>query len=291
MTVLFTLNRYIWVIIGLFSSNLCWSQSLFWEISGNGLDKPSFLYGTMHVQDNAVFQFKPTVLPALDSADFLLLELNLDSVNPIELMASLVMTDDVSLDKLLKKKDYALIEKFFKDSLQMSVYLFNRVQPFYTATIVSAKDLKKEQDDALDAFFFKRAKTNGIACIGLEHIREQIGAFSAIPYQYQADYLVQTVRNYYQSTPSNDTNDLLELYLKGDLEGLIQLTMDAFDDPAINDLFKTHFIQIRNQHMVQRMLPYLHKGSAFVGVGAAHLGGNEGIIQLLRNLGYTVNPL
>jgi uncharacterized protein YbaP (TraB family) len=275
----------------LYAATVGYSQSLFWEISGNGLQKPSYLYGTMHVQDNAVFQFKPTVLPALDSADFLLLELNLDSVNPIELMASLVMSNDQSLDKLLKKKEYTIVEKFFKDSLNMSIYLFNRVQPFYTATIVSSKDLKKEQDDALDAYFFKRAKSNHIPCFGLEKITEQIGAFSAIPYPYQANYLVQTIKNINQGQVSNETDDLMNLYLQGDIDGLVLLTLQAFDDPLIHDVFKKHFIVQRNENMVTRMLPYLEHGSAFIAVGAAHLGSEDGIIHKLKLLGYTVRPL
>jgi uncharacterized protein len=278
------------VCLFLFSS-LGIGQSLFWEISGNGLERSSYLYGTMHVQDNAVFQFKPRVLPILDSADFLLLELNLDSVNPLELMASLVMTNDQSLDKLLKKKDYALVEKFFKDSLNMSIYLFNRVQPFYTATMVSSKDLKKEQDDALDAYFFKRAKQNGTICIGLEKVTEQIGAFSSIPYLYQANYLVQTIKSLNKSVVSSEADNMMEMYKNGDLEGLIQLTLQAFDDPVITASFNKYFLVQRNENMVNRMIPYLTKGNAFVAVGAAHLGGAEGIIQLLIAMGFTVKPL
>jgi uncharacterized protein YbaP (TraB family) len=266
-------------------------KSLFWEISGKGLKEKSYLYGTMHIQDNRVFNFKEGVLTALDSADYFLMELNLDSVNPLELMGSLIMKDGATLETLLKKKDYQLVNKYFTDSLKMSLFTFNALQPFYTATLMSAKDFKKEQSEALDAYFNTRAKKNKIPVIGLEKVSEQLAAFSALPYDFQANYLLDAVKEAYKAVATNEEDILLSAYLNGDIEQLLTTTLTSIEDPKINELFVEQFITKRNQVMVDRLVPFLSKGSTFTAVGAAHLGGEKGIITLLRKLGYTVTAL
>lgn len=267
-------------------------KSLYWEISGNGLTKKSYLYGTMHVKDKRVFQFKEGVINSLDNADYLLLELNLDSINPIQLIASLLMTNETSIESLLKKKDYALIKKYFQDSLHLDITLFNRLQPFYTASIIGSNEFKQDETLALDAYFFDRAKAKSITCIGLEHLSEQIAAFSSIPYSKQTTYLLDIVNSKYANKPvENDLEKMINLYLNGDIEGLLEFTLTGFTDKEFKNLFEREFIKNRNKIMFERLIPYIHKGSAFIAVGAAHLGGNYGVIQLLKNKGYTVKAL
>ena len=82
-------------------------KSLFWEISGNELNHSSFLYGTMHVQDERVFDFKEGVLEALGSSSVYAMELNMDSVNQMSVMNLMWMQDDISIKDLLSKKQYA----------------------------------------------------------------------------------------------------------------------------------------------------------------------------------------
>jgi uncharacterized protein YbaP (TraB family) len=267
-------------------------QSLFWEISGNGLSKKSYLYGTMHVQDSRVFQFKDDVLNALDNADFCLFELNLDSVNSLEVITSLIMNNETTLESLVKKKEFALIKKYFTDSLQLDISLFNRIQPFYTASMIGSKEFKQEETMALDAYFFDRAKSKSISCLGLEKLSEQIATFSSIPYTFQITYLMDIINSKYNGKPiENELDKMLDLYVKGNIEGLLAFTLSNFTDEEFKNLFEREFIKNRNETMTKRLVPYIQLGSSFIAVGAAHLGGSYGIIQLLKDKGYTVKAM
>jgi len=284
------------IIVFIFGTSISFGQtteqSLFWEISGNGLSKKSYLYGTMHVQDSRVFQFQDGVLNALDNADFCLFELNLDSVNSIEVIASLIMINGTTLESLVKKKEYVLIKKYFTDSLQLDISLFNRIQPFYTASMIGSKEFKQEEIMALDAYFFDRAKSKSISCVGLEKLSEQIATFSSIPYTVQINYLMDIINSKYNGKPiENELDKMVDLYIKGDIEGLLAFTLNNFTDEEFKNLFEREFIKKRNETMTKRLVPYLQKGSSFIAVGAAHLGGSYGIIQLLKDKGYTVKAL
>lgn len=283
------------LLLVLFYSTFSFSQqtenSLFWEISGNGLTKKSYLYGTMHVRDSRVFQLSNATYHALDNADVFLMELNNDSIDPFSMMQSLAMKNGTTIKDLVNKKDYRMIENYFIDSLKSSLVPFNAMQPFFVAFMVDGGGFNAEENEALDLTLFSRAKSKNIPCFGLETIEEQINAFSSLPYDYQANYLVEIIKNKYKGIIESDQDKLLSYYLNGELEKLLTYTMVNFNDPKIKAIFEQNFITLRNQVMTTRMLPFLDQGSTFIAVGAAHLGGQNGIIALLQKLGYTVTAL
>ena len=168
-------------------------NSLFWEISGNGLKNNSYLYGTMHTQDERAFQFKEGVIDAFNQAEIYAMELNMDSVNQGALLSKLIMDSTYSLKTLLTADEYAVVSNFFKDSLGQALFMFEKMQPLFTAQMVTLRDLEAQQTDALDIYFFKEAKKQKKQTIGLEKTIEQIDAFSAIPYELQAKGLVDAV--------------------------------------------------------------------------------------------------
>jgi len=262
-------------------------KSLFWEISGNGLSEPSYLYGTMHSQDNRVFQFKEGVLDAFNSSKTYAMELNIDSVNQLELMSKLIMDSTYSLKTLLTEEEYKLVEKFFRDSLNQPLFMFEKMQPMFTTQMVSMRDLQTQQTDALDIYFFKEAKKQKKQTIGLEKTVEQIDAFGSIPYELQADGLVDAVKNYGKEEEMS-MDSLMEYYVKGDLDKLLEMTSESDQDPEMTKIFNEVFLVNRNHNMANRAEPFIKNGSTFIAVGAAHLPGEEGVIELLRKKGYTV---
>jgi len=262
-------------------------NSLFWEISGNGLTEPSYLYGTMHTQDSRVFHFKEGVIEAFNSSDTYAMELNLDSINQCELMTSLIMDSTYSLKTLLSKKEYQLVETFFIDSLGQALFLFNKMQPMFTAQMISTRDLQKQQEEALDFHFFKKAKEQTKKIVGLETMLEQVQAFSSISYEEQAKGLVKAVKEYGKEA-SVSMDEIMEYYIKGDLNKLLEITESTEEDEEISKVFIEEFLLKRNYNMADRAVPLITKGSTFIAVGAAHLPGEEGVIELLRKKGYTV---
>ena len=247
-------------------------NSLFWEISGNGLTESSYLYGTMHTQDERAFQFKEGVMDAFNHAEIYAMELNMDSVDQTALLSKLIMDSTYSLKTLLTADEYTLVSDFFRDSLGQALFMFERMQPLFTAQMVALRDLEAQQTDALDIYFFKEAKKQKKQTIGLEKTMEQIDAFSAVPYELQAKGLVDAVADYGKEGEL-DMDAMMDYYVEGNLDKLLEMTIQDEDDEEMAKIFNDIFLVKRNYNMADRAEPYIKKGSTFIAVGAAHLPG------------------
>jgi uncharacterized protein YbaP (TraB family) len=263
-------------------------NSLFWEVSGNGLTENSYLYGTMHTQDERAFQFKDGVMDAFNHAEIYAMEINMDSVDQAALLSKLIMDSTYSLKTLLTADEYTVVSDFFRDSLGQALFMFEKMQPLFTSQMVTLRDLEAQQTDALDIYFFKEAKKQKKQTIGLEKTMEQIDAFSAIPYELQAKGLVDAVRDYGKEGEL-DMDTMMKYYVEGNLDKLLEMTTEyAKEDEEMAKIFNDIFLVKRNYNMANRAEPFIKKGSTFIAVGAAHLPGEEGIIKLLRKKGYKV---
>ena len=262
-------------------------NSLFWEISGNGLKESSFLYGTMHTQDERAFQFKEGVMDAFNHAEIYAMEINMDSVDQVALLSKLIMDSTYSLKTLLTEDDYTIVSDFFRDSLGQALFMFEKMQPLFTTQMVSLRDLEAQQADALDIYFFKEAKKQKKQTIGLEKTIEQIDAFSSISYELQAEGLVDAVKNY-GNEDELDMDAMMKYYVEGNLDKLLEMTTDPRENAEMAKIFNDVFLVKRNYNMAERAEPFIKKGSTFIAVGAAHLPGEYGVIELLRKKGYKV---
>jgi len=266
-------------------------NSLFWEISGNGLKKKSYLYGTFHSKDQRIFEFKKGVEKAFKKADTYAMELNMDSINQMEVMQLMVMDSNLTLKDLLTQEDYNLVNQFFKDSIGVSLFMFERLSPIITAQMIATKGLQEEQENALDLYWFKKAKKEGKQLVGLESMEEQIQALKSIPVEQQAKDLVDMVKDY-GNEESFDMEEMLHIYMSGNLDSLMLVMKDFYkESPEAEQLFNDAFLYKRNVNMANRVEEYLQKGSVFMAVGATHLPGQKGVIELLRAKGYTVKAL
>ncbi|MCT4581100.1 MAG: TraB/GumN family protein [Flavobacteriales bacterium] len=266
-------------------------RSLCWKITGDKLAETSYLYGTFHSQDNRVFQFKEGVEEAFQQADIYAMELNMDSINRSEMLDAMLMDSGQTLKTLLSPKEYDLVNQFFIDSVGMSLFLFNKMQPIVTTQIVVTKDLNQEQQNALDMHWFKKAKKEGKLLVGLETMDEQVNAFKSIPVKTQAEELVKAVKDYGKKDKMS-MDDMLAIYVSGDLDSLMTVMDQDSENSSISmEDFNEQFLYRRNTNMANRVEAYLLKGSVFMAVGAAHLPGEKGVIELLRAKGYRVEPL
>lgn len=287
--------KYLFINLIIFISFKSFSQgpynSLCWTITGNELNDTSYIYGTFHSQDNRLFQFQDGVEEAFDNAAVYAMELNMDSLDRSKMMAAMLMDSGQSLQSLLSKKDYKTVNKFFLDSLGISLFMFNKMQPILTTQFVVTKDLNKEQQNALDFYWFKEAKSQGKQLVGLETMEEQVNAFKTIPVEAQAKELVKAVKEYGKEEEF-DMNSMLEIYTSGNLDSLMVMINSSSSKSSISmEEFNEAFLYNRNINMANRVEQYIVKKSVFMAVGAAHLPGENGVIELLRNKGYKVEPL
>ncbi len=259
-------------------------KSLLWEISGNGLKYSSFLYGTMHTADERVFNFKNNVIEAFNECQTFAMELDMGEVIHSNVMEKLVMDSGFTIQSLLSEGDYKLVSRFFKDSLNQNLAIYNKMQPLFLAGLISQRNLRQDKNEALDLFFYSLAKKQNKPVVGLETMEEQINAFRSISYKDQAEGLVDAVKNSVQS--ELEMEKMLADYIAADLDKLLEMTRNQ----ELSDDFVEIFLTKRNINMAERAEVIMKEKSVFIAVGAAHLAGEDGLISQFEKKGYKVNP-
>lgn len=260
-------------------------QSLLWKVSGKKMKAPSYLYGTIHIQDARVASFDTTVLNALNRCEAFAVEVLLDEIDMRGIRKAMMMPEGNYLNTLLSQEDFALLDSICKAKLGISAIFMNGMKPFFVSSTLQQLDLRQDAEDALDLFLLKKARENRKICYGLEEYMEQIKAIDAISLKEQADMLSQMLHDTAQV--SQDFEDMLEAYLRFELDSLAEMTQDT----ALPKKFEKVLVSKRNVTMVKRFVAISGEHTLFCAVGAAHLAGNKGLITLLRKKGYTVEPV
>ena len=273
------------------------STGLFWKIEKDGA-QPSWLLGTMHVPDPEVTAFKPAIVEAFERSDVLVLELAEEfSKAKIALAQKLLpfaqLPDGQSFDADFTQEQKDAIGKMTA-ALGMPYFLARKMKPWFLVVTlavppcVQAAMLRGEQ--GIDATLQQYALAAGKRLAGLETIDEQIAALASLETAIGAAELLETVEL------GADRNadlfaTLLESYLQERPMLALFLTLHLPEFKRSGDAFRAvegALLGDRNLRMHERLLPILREDSAFVGVGALHLPGEKGLVELLRASGYTV---
>lgn len=261
-------------------------KSLLWKISGNGLEHDSYLYGTIHITCDATLPQK--VKTALDKTDQLCLELDMDDTNmQTEMMGGMMMKDGVTMQSLASKEDFKIVDTFLTKNLGFSAKMLNTLKPFMVSAMLYPKMISCEMQ-SVESELMKIAKKQKEETIGLETVTEQLNVFDAIPYQDQMNELVKTAKSDLDKD-RNELNKMLELYKTEDIEALYAFTQQS--ENVLTSQFDDELLNSRNQNWIARMHKIAQNKATFFGVGAAHLGGEKGVINLLRKQGFTVEAI
>jgi len=278
------------LLIALLFVSFSAKAQLLWEISGNGLQKPSYIYGTMHVSDMRVFEFDSMVLPKFEQCDAFAGEMIFDQ-NMMMSMMDLLFMKDTTLADLLAPDQYSYVKKYLDKNLGFMAGMSQRFKPIFTSVFITEKSSADQKNSVssglpLDIYFQQLAQEKKKELIGLETFNEQVEAFNSIPLKMQARMLYEEIKELDSTKTDNSLDRLIDLYVSGDLDSLYSYSSGQFSKD-INDKLLT----IRNQKMAGRIDKLIKTRSLFIGIGAAHLPANEGVMELLRKKGYLVKPL
>ncbi len=280
----------IFFLLAAFSQNLIAQHSgaILWEISGKNLKQKSYLFGTIHIQDERVFQFSEEILAAFDSCDAFAMEVILDEVDA-ETTQKAILLEEGTIKDIISEEDYALLDAYFKEKAGTSVALYVKLKPFFLYSQLSQLDMKMDKDMALDMYLLQKAREEGKATYSIEKFEEQVAAIDKISLEDQAKMLMEEVKKEDEEgeEKEDDTEKLIQAYLDADLDKMIELLADT----TLPAEFNQAFVIDRNKVMCKRIIKMIKKESCFCAVGAAHLGGEEGLIELLRAKGYTLKPI
>lgn len=263
------------------------NNSLLWEISGNGLQKPSYIYGTFHMMCKDDIRFGENVQKAINGAEEVYFEMDLDDPsNTLGALLFMNMSDGKTLQDFVSADEYLRLEKFFKDSLRTALKTFQKMKPAMLEAFLYPKMLPCKTLSGVDQELVKMATKAKKEIKGFETIAFQSAVFDSIPYSQQAGSLLKTIDSLAKYRLFFDT--MLRVYKTQRMEEIETL----FSQSEFGMTEGMEFLlDRRNVNWVAQLKNILPNTNIFMAVGAGHLPGKMGIIALLKKEGYTLKPI
>lgn len=274
-------------------------SGIFWKIEKPGL-APSWLLGTMHVTDPRVLTMPPGAREAAAAADVVVIESD-EILDEQKAGATLLMhpeltmfTDGTSIKDHIDAADLKALEEGLKER-GLALAAVSRMKPWILASFVAlpACELSRKAGGAsfLDKQIAEDAVKAGKPVAGLETMVEQLQAMADLPMNFHFEALIETI------ALGNKMEDVIEtmteLYLSGEIGMTMPMLKAVAPTPEGGDesayaAFEDRIVRDRNLVMAKGSSPHLKKGNAFIAVGALHLPGEEGLVELFRKQGFTV---
>lgn len=287
-----TKKLFTMAVVILFFSFVANAQ-LLWKISGKGLGKPSYLFGTHHLIEKEQIKNFDKALDLCKASDMMIGEVDLSDIAAMQtaLMQGSVMQGTTCKD-LMSVEDYALVDNEFKQVIGVGLEQLGVMKPMmlntlYSVTVYLKSNNITKQPQAVDMVFQKTAKENNKKVMGLETTQDQIDAlFNALPLKRQAEILVKSVKE--KEKGIQLLKNLNEIYLEGDLKKAEKLFND---DDSMTPEERKPILDNRNNNWMKALPALMKEGQCFVAVGLGHLVGEVGLIHQLQKAGYKVEAV
>lgn len=261
-------------------------NSLLWKISGNGIEKPSFLYGTMHAVCET--NINENVLKAFEQTNQLYLEIDMDDPNlQAAMMNKMMMENGVTISSLVSEEESKIIDTFLKENVGFSLKTIDTFKPFMISSMYLPKLLDCPMK-AVDMELMKIATEQNEEVLGLETIESQLIIFDKIPYKIQVEEILKTAKNN-MVKDKEEINKMLSIYKSENIEKMLELSLESE-----NKMFAEYtddLLTKRNKNWIPTIEKVTKEKPTLFAVGAAHLAGDNGVIKLLRTKGYRVEAV
>ena len=257
-------------------------NGLLWGISRDGA-LLGYIFGTIHVDDKNILDIPSVVSTSLGSSDYFAMEVIPTPEDVMNFSLSMFFMDGSRLDTLLPTVIFNETVRIL-DKYSLTKEIVTVMKPWAAFIIMS---YPANMDTVLDLKLLQLAQSNGAQVSGLESSREQIEIFSEMDITDQVRILVDAVCHY--DTVLSDFSNIKNLYLQRDLEGLyIYGQKYLFEDNSVYEDISDKLLLQRNQRMVDRMIDVFELGKSFIAIGAMHLPGDKGVLNLLEMKKYEI---
>jgi uncharacterized protein YbaP (TraB family) len=255
-------------------------NSVLWEVSGNGLVKPSYLFGTVHMICGKDFVMQPKAVAAFSKTSKLALEINVADPNEMAIVQQMAVGKE-PLSKKMTAKQIAQLEGILQKSggfslAQVDNYTLETVMSLLFAKSFGCTDLKFYEME-----FVGKAKESSKPIVGLEKAIEQMDILNK---SFTDDEMI----SYLQQINPDMCTVMIKDYKNEDINSLYKTTTDK---EVMSVDTKKILLDNRNENWSKIMPDMMQKESVFFAVGAAHLAGELGVVNLLKKAGYTVKPI
>ncbi|MFT5593561.1 MAG: hypothetical protein ACI8SR_001942 [Oceanicoccus sp.] len=275
------------LLVFLFSSALQAQvgAGLLWRIH-KPQQPPSFLFGTIHIDDKRVKDLNSQVIHRFNEAKTLCLEILPNRETQVGIGRAMLLPEGEFLDQILGDRLFSQL------SLELNKRGMTPLEALYLkpwAAMIVLSRPKSQGGYALDEQLYHWGVHQYKQLCALETLQEQLSVFDGLSRADQTTLLKDSLNFLPVVQALNEK--LVLAYLDGDLDDIYRRSMElqSQDDELAKRLMNS-LIDQRNLKMLERMLPQLEKGRAFIAVGALHLPGEHGLLNLLRGKGYAVTP-
>jgi uncharacterized protein YbaP (TraB family) len=262
-------------------------SGLLWEISGNNIPKGSYLFGTMHIIESDFFIFPKKLQKKIEKSGIVIMELA-GVPNQLEALNYLELSEGTFFDFFTKQQEDSIINwaiqelKMTENGFRNS---FSKMKPFVVSQLAT-QIYFIGKTESYEVEIERIASDNKIEIKGLETIEEQIALFDGLSNEDLSEMVMEVIRHPKEGI--QETKKMMEVYSHQNIDELYQLIIE--DNSELNGQ-KEALIDNRNLKWIPEIESTISNKSTFIAVGAGHLGGNNGVIQLLRNKGYTLKPI
>jgi len=273
----------------LFTSN----AQLLWEISGNSVNRKSYLIATDMLTDISFLDTIPNVFKLFSNADKVIVEMSLnDSLFEKTLLGNAILADSLSLKKLYEPSDYSQLSEATFLYLNLPIGQIDKLKPIYVNELLRNQILVNwagyDEQRSTVFFFQAMAIETGKQIIGLDDVGETMYImFEREPLQWQTQELLRTIQHPEKEVQQQKA--ITQLYKSGKLNQIAdQIAMPDNRTTISYSDYKVYCA--RNKEWVKKLTPYIKEGNQFIALNCIYLGGDEGLIAQLRKAGYRVKP-
>lgn len=264
-------------------------NSLLWMVTRDGNKDTSFVFGTMHLIQKEYFYFPEMLEDVIEASDMVVLEIGEELNNPFKAMKLLQLEEGKTMFDFFNEAQKDTIMDWAENELGMSPEMFEmsfaKMKPFVLVTAAAEKDMLANAE-SYEQTIMKIQKEAEIKLEGLETLEEQMSIFDDLSDEEQAMMVMEAIRG--GDDGEKQLQDMMRLYSDQNVDSMYLLIKE--ESGTISDK-EDEFLTDRNKKWVPKMKEMMEKKRVFFAVGAGHLGGSEGVLQLLRNEGYKVSPV
>lgn len=269
-------------------------RALLWKIEGNGIKTKSYLFGTVHIIEEAQFFFPKKLQKIVSKSDVLTMEIA-GLPDPMEALRLSMLEEGSFFDFFTEQQtDSILVWVDEHTSLSRKGFrmLVDKMKPFIVSIMLTELDEtnpnrgmanKKSYEVELEAI----AENKKQEIKGLETVTEQLSIFDVLSEDRQVEMVMETIRSE-SNSGTEEMEKIMVLFAEQDIDGLYQMIADGGDlMEGMNDVL----LDDRNKRWIPMIETMIAEKSTFIAVGAGHLGGPNGVIRLLEAKGYTLTPI
>ncbi|WP_194850561.1 TraB/GumN family protein [Nonlabens antarcticus] len=259
-------------------------NALLWKLEGKDIET-SYILGTMHVLCDA--SLTPNVEKALYATDVVVLEIDMDSPTlQTEMMQGIMLPEGESISKYLTVEESKTLDEYLNTQIKMQLSMVDKMVPLMVESLLIPSMLDCPMQ-SIENNLMAHAQREEEEVMGLEAVQDQFNAFNEIPLKEQ---VLSLLKKAYDNGKLDKAvfKRMQDAYMKHDLNALMLIMKEESSNFMENS---NALLDNRNQKWIPRILSIAQKQSAFYGVGAAHLAGERGVINLLRTQGYVLTPI